>query len=575
MYSLSGFSNAVNNKTIEFYSKSAEQFASQYDSLSFEAVHNEWLEYLPKEGMILDVGAGSGRDARYLAQRGYSVVAVEPAKALLEIAKQRSMDLDVYWLNDSLPELSSVFALQTKFDLILLSAVWMHIPPSHRQRAFRKLSSLLKPNGKMVISLRHGASPDDRLMFDVSSSEVAELASQFGLQFEIGRASQADQLGRSEVVWETVVCTLPDDGTGAFPLIRNIVVNDSKSSTYKLALLRALLRIAEGHAGAVIEQHEDSVLLPLGLVALYWLKLYKPLVDGPKPMQQSSNVNKGLGFIKPNGWGSLASFANNDFYLGAAFVETSLIDAVHHTLKDISSTIKNMPAKYITLPGTDKAVFEVEILPNRSPKSYLSIDFNYLKSFGIFKVPKRIWDSLTQYSIWIEPALINEWCSVMAGYELNKQHAYSQVDFYAALKWEDAQRNTQQIRDRVQELQQIADLNCCWSGALLDHSEFAIDHAFPFARWPNNDLWNLLPTKHSINANKSDRLPTKLRMQQSKDWILDWWEIAWSENKNVFFTQASFALPGLGVNTDQFSDVFEAMLFQRDRIKSLQQLKEW
>ncbi|MFB2661549.1 hypothetical protein [Shewanella mangrovisoli] len=51
----------------------------------------------------------------------------------------------------------------------------------------------------------------------------------------------------------------------------------------------------------------------------------------------------------------------------------------------------------------------------------------------------------------------------MAGYELNKQHAYSQVDFDAALKWEDAQRNTQRIRDRVQELQQVADLNCCWS----------------------------------------------------------------------------------------------------------------
>ncbi|MFB2681083.1 HNH endonuclease domain-containing protein [Shewanella mangrovisoli] len=83
-----------------------------------------------------------------------------------------------------------------------------------------------------------------------------------------------------------------------------------------------------------------------------------------------------------------------------------------------------------------------------------------------------------------------------------------------------------------------------------------MDHAFPFARWLNNDLWNLLPTKRYINANKSDRLPAKLRMQQSKDWILDWWEIAWSENKNVFFTQTSFALPRLGVNTDQFSDVF-------------------
>jgi hypothetical protein len=33
---------------------------------------------------------------------------------------------------------------------------------------------------------------------------------------------------------------LPDDGTGALPLLRHIIFNDDKSSTYKLALLRVL-----------------------------------------------------------------------------------------------------------------------------------------------------------------------------------------------------------------------------------------------------------------------------------------------------------------------------------------------
>jgi hypothetical protein len=39
---------------------------------------------------------------------------------------------------------------------------------------------------------------------------------------------------------------LPDDGTGALPLLRGIILNDDKSSTYKLALLRAILRVADG-----------------------------------------------------------------------------------------------------------------------------------------------------------------------------------------------------------------------------------------------------------------------------------------------------------------------------------------
>lgn len=189
-------------------------------------------------------------------------------------------------------------ALQTKFDLILLSAVWMHIPASQRERSLRKLSSLLKPNGKLVISLRHGACHDERTMYKVSADELAQLASRFGLTYQLlTPEQQTDELGRGDVSWQTVLLTLPDDGTGAFPLLRNIVVNDKKTSTYKIALLRSLLRIAEGHPGAVLDQTEDHVALPMGLVVLYWLKLYKPLIDH-YGMHQNNNTSAGLGFVQ-------------------------------------------------------------------------------------------------------------------------------------------------------------------------------------------------------------------------------------------------------------------------------------
>ena len=37
--------------------------------------------------------------------------------------------------------------------------------------------------------------------------------------------------------------------SGALPLLRHVILNDAKSSTYKLALLRSLCRIADGSAG--------------------------------------------------------------------------------------------------------------------------------------------------------------------------------------------------------------------------------------------------------------------------------------------------------------------------------------
>ncbi|MDC0602714.1 class I SAM-dependent methyltransferase, partial [Aliiglaciecola sp.] len=343
----------MSGSNITYYSKRAESLSAQYDDVSFTDVHSDWLHHLPSKGWALDVGAGSGRDALFLANKGISVVAVEPAKGLRMLARSTKSNPNIHWLDDTLPELQKVFALQIKFDLILLSAVWMHIAPSNRERAFRKLSSLLKPNGKLVISLRHGECQDERVMYKVSTSEQAQLASKFGLSYELVTSELvSDKLGRNDVSWQTVVLTLPDDGTGAFPLIRNIVVNDNKSSTYKLALLRSILRIAEGHLGAVISQTDDHVELPLGLVSLYWLKLYKPLID-TFGIQQSNNPKRGLGFIKQDGWLALSDISNSDFYIGASYANsTSHIDKnLHQTLKDICKTIKDMPAKHITLPG--------------------------------------------------------------------------------------------------------------------------------------------------------------------------------------------------------------------------------
>lgn len=71
---------------------------------------------------------------------------------------------------------------------------------------------------------------------------------------------------------------MPDDGTGKLPLLRHVIVNDNKSSTYKLGLLRTLVRLAETAPGIVTERTDEYVEIPFGAVGLYWLKLYAPMV---------------------------------------------------------------------------------------------------------------------------------------------------------------------------------------------------------------------------------------------------------------------------------------------------------
>lgn len=128
-------------------------------------------------------------------------------------------------------------------------------------------------------------------------------------------------MGRPGVSWMGVALRLPDDSTGALPLLRHLILNDQKSATYKLGLLRALCRAADGQAGLAEERGEDAVTLPLGLVALDWLRLYLPLVEAGMPQAPGNAGPDGLGFAGPGFRALIAGLVPRlDLRVGARFV---------------------------------------------------------------------------------------------------------------------------------------------------------------------------------------------------------------------------------------------------------------
>jgi SAM-dependent methyltransferase len=88
------------------YEQNAQELVNQYESLSFEDVHAGLLDLLPAPGTtILDVGAGSGRDAAWFAASGYDVVAIEPSDAMRSRGQALHKSNRIHWLSDSLPKL--------------------------------------------------------------------------------------------------------------------------------------------------------------------------------------------------------------------------------------------------------------------------------------------------------------------------------------------------------------------------------------------------------------------------------------------------------------------------------------
>jgi 2-polyprenyl-3-methyl-5-hydroxy-6-metoxy-1,4-benzoquinol methylase len=174
----------------------------QYESLAFADVHRHVMHLFPiTPSRVIDIGAGTGRDAAGFAELGHTVTAVEPTPELRTEAQRLHPHPAITWIDDSLPDLDGLLALGARYDVVMLTAVWMHLDLAQRERAMARVAPLVNPGGLMALSPRHGPVPAGRRMFDVSAEETRALAERHGLT--VAHESKGpSRLGGPDVWWD-------------------------------------------------------------------------------------------------------------------------------------------------------------------------------------------------------------------------------------------------------------------------------------------------------------------------------------------------------------------------------------
>lgn len=176
------------------YADEAPRLFERYEFRDPAGIHAPWAHFFPDPpARILDIGAGTGRDAAWFVSLGHSVLAVEPTDALREGAAKLHPEPEIEWLDDFLPGIPHVMARGETFDLILMHAVWMHLTKPEREDGMGNLAQLLKPGGRIAMSQRHGPVPKGRRMFEISGEETIALAAKHGLTNRLHERAESIQ----------------------------------------------------------------------------------------------------------------------------------------------------------------------------------------------------------------------------------------------------------------------------------------------------------------------------------------------------------------------------------------------
>lgn len=136
-------------ETLRYYEDHADSFIDSTIDVNMEELRSRFLSVLPEEARILDLGCGSGRDAKAFLEQGLWVDAADGSKELCEKASALT---GIPVKNMLFNELDA----EGIYDGIWACASILHLSKPELSEALTKIRTALKPNGVLYASFKYG-----------------------------------------------------------------------------------------------------------------------------------------------------------------------------------------------------------------------------------------------------------------------------------------------------------------------------------------------------------------------------------------------------------------------------------
>lgn len=319
-------------------------------------------------------------------------------------------------------------------------------------------------------------------------------------------------------------------------LIATTLKHDSKSTSYKLALLRAINDVALTHPEPITR----DVAVPLRLLAEHWIGYYWPFAHPLAPIYQGARAQRD-GVLRNDlsfrpaltrlqqAWENevrLLTLPSDGHFLVSemqtprrrAMYSLALAhaydEALRHVLPALAMPIKFAGAGHWT-------VFAKPELAKDLPTLVQSLPGTQARDSCLI-IPLALWKAISRLSLYVEALCIHEWSLFteavrQEGSYCTRGQAYAlltaQPDNRRPLSWE---------RNQVDVLLfERHTFTCTWTQKRISKPhEYDLDHLLPVSLYPINELWNLLPVDKKFNRHvKRDRVPSPERLATALPWL--------------------------------------------------------
>ena len=314
--------------------------------------------------------------------------------------------------------------------------------------------------------------------------------------------------------------------------IATILKHDNKTTSYKIALLRALNDVALTYSD--VAQQGQPVAVPLSRLAELWVAYYWPFADAQQPIHQGARAirdgatRNGIAFrpaltsLRAE-WEQLVHLTPqpaDGFFLLTEMrtprrratyspgLQHAYRQAVVATAKAIQMPIKhagpgywsvfNAPARYDQLPPSTLP------LPGTQPHDTCIV------------VSASLWETFHHLSLYVEALCLHEWCMFTEGVTQDNGRQVARGEVYTLLTARpNNRRPLSWERNQVDILlHENIHFICPWTQKRLTQPQhYDLDHLLPLAVYPVNELWNLLPVDREFNQHtKRDKVPDAKRL---------------------------------------------------------------